>query len=328
MNLSEFDAHTWEMLGRYTGAGLALGFGGIGSALGMGQAAAAANVAISRQPEVQGRMLRTMLIGQAVGGDSSIFALVIGLLILFVPSNPGLPPGLMPAMFIGAGLAIGLGCFGGGLGCGAPAAAACEGTARNPRRAGSLASMMVIGQAVTQSPSIFATVVALMLIFVPMSFSGWAAFGVCIGAGIAMGTGAIGSGIGSGQTAGGAVSGMGCWPKSQGITLRMMLITQAVAQTPAIFGLLVAFIMLVAMRGLESNFIGFAKAVGAGIAVGLGGIGPGIGSGTAGDMACRATAARPRLEPLLLRTVLIGQAVAQSTAIYALIIALLLLYVV
>jgi F0F1-type ATP synthase membrane subunit c/vacuolar-type H+-ATPase subunit K len=167
-----------------------------------------------------------------------------------------------------------------------------------------------------------------MLIFVPMSFTGWAAFGVCIGAGIAMGTGALGPGLGSGQTAGGAVDGLGRWPKSKGINLRMMLITQAVAQTPAIFGMLVAFIMMFAMQDLEANLVGFAKTVGAGIAVGLGGIGPGIGSGIAGDLACRATSARPRIEPLMLRTVLIGQAVSQSTAIYALIIALLLLYVV
>ncbi len=64
------------MLGRYTGAGLALGLGGIGAAVGMGNAAAQANEAIMRQPRVQGEMLRTMLIGQAVNGSPSIFALV------------------------------------------------------------------------------------------------------------------------------------------------------------------------------------------------------------------------------------------------------------
>ena len=324
----DFDAHTSEMLGRYIGAGLALGLGGIGAAIGMGNAAAQANEAICRQPQVAGSLLRTMLIGQAVGGSPSIFALVIGLLILFVPASASALPGAVPAAFIGAGLSIGLGCLGSGVGCGWPAGKACDGTARNPRRSTSIASMMIIGQAVAQSPSIFATVIALILIFVALPFGGWAAFGICIGAGFAMGAGALGPGIGSGATAGGAIDGIGRWPKSQAITLRTMLITQAVSQTPAIFGMLVAFIMIFAMKDLEANFIGFAKTIAAGIAVGFGGIGPGIGSGMAGDTACQATAAHPRLDALMMRTVLIGQAVSQSTAIYALIIALLLLYVV
>ncbi|HDP36018.1 MAG TPA: F0F1 ATP synthase subunit C [Candidatus Hydrogenedentes bacterium] len=76
------------------------------------------------------------------------------------------------------------------------------------------------------------------------------------------------------------------------------------------------------------NIIGFAITLGAGISAGFGGIGPGIGSGMVGDYACQATAAKPRLDALILRTMLIGQAVSQSTAIYALIIGLLLLFVI
>lgn len=310
------------------GAGIALGLGGIGAAVGMGIAAGHANTAIMRQPEQQGTLLRTMLIGQAVGGSPSIFALVVGLLILFIPAGGSTSGGAFAAALVGAGLAIGLGCFGSGLGCGWPAGWACDGVARNPRRATTVTSSMIIGQAVAQSPSIFATVIALILIFVPPSSVGWAALGICLGAGFAIGAGALGPGIGSGSTAGGAVYGTGRWPQSQALTLRTMLIAQAVSQTPAIFGMLVAFIMLFAMPDLEGNIIGFAKTLGAGIAVGFGGVGPGIGSGTAGDFACRITAATPSKDALILRTMLIGQAVSQSTAIYSLIIALALLYVV
>ena len=320
------DDATCALAGRYVGAGIALGLGGIGAAVGMGMAAGQANEGIMRQPETQGYMLRTMLIGQAVGGSPSIFALVIGLLILFIGSGPG---PVLAASFIGAGLSMGLGCFGSGLGCGWPGGAACDGVARNPRQSTSISSSMIIGQAVAQSPSIFATVIALILIFVPVSApSLWAVFGICLGSGIAMGAGALGPGIGSGTTAGGAVKAVSRWPGAQAATLRTMLIAQAVAQTPAIFGMLVAFIMMFALQELEGNIIGFAKTFGAGIAVGFGGIGPGIGSGTAGESACQASAARPRLDALILRTMLIGQAVSQSTAIYSLIIALVLLFVV
>ena len=68
--------------------------------------------------------------------------------------------------------------------------------------------------------------------------------------------------------------------------------------------------------------------MGAAVAVGFGGIGPGIGCGIVGQTSCRATAEKPQNDALMLRTMLIGQAVSQSTAIYALIVALVLLFVV
>jgi len=317
------------MLGKYTGAGLALGLGGVGAAIGMGNAAAGANIAMMRQPKVQGEMLRTMLIGQAVGGSPSIFALVVGLLILFVsPADIELIGGNYFAALLGAGLAIGFGAFGSGLGCGWPAAGACNGVARNPRRASNATQSMIIGQAVAQSPSIFALVVALILVLTAKEGTDLPTMGIAIGAGLAMGVSALGAGIGSGRTAGGAVDAIGRWPLAYGVTLRTMLIGQAVCETPAIFGMLVAFIMLFAMGDLSPGLIGFAKVFGAALAVGFGGIGPGIGSGLTAASGCAATAARPDKDTLILRTMLIGQAVSQSTAIYALIIALTLLYVV
>jgi len=325
----EIDPQVLEYTGRFLGAGLALGLGGVGAAIGMGYTAGRANEAMMRQPENKGELLRTMLIGQAIGGDASIFALVVGIFILFVPAGFPDPVGInFVAAMVGAGLAIGFGALGSGLGCGWPAGHAVAGAARNPRRVTPLTQAMIIGQAVAQSPSIFGLVVALIIVIQRQAGSDWITTGVCIGAGLAMGLSALGSGIGSGKTAGGAMDGIGRWPKSYGLTLRTMLIGQAVCETPAIFGMLLAFIMLVALPAVEPGLIGFAQIFGAGVAVGFGGIGPGIGSGLTGGSGCEATAARPAREAVVLRTMLIGQAVSQSTAIYALIIALALLYVV
>ena len=324
----EFSPETWILLGRYLGAGLALGLGGVGAAVGMGIVAGQANESIMRQPASQGIMLRTMLIGQAVGGSPSIFALVVGLLILFVPFDPPeLMGGNLFAALTGAGLAIGFGAFGSGFGCGLPGGSACDGVARNPRRTSQITPAMIIGQAVAQSPSIFATVIALILVFRKPEGTDLALIGILIGAGLAMGVSALGSGMGSGNTAGGAVKGLCHWPKSHGLTIRTMLIAQAVCETPAIFGMLVAFIMMYTLQ-LDSTIEGFAQAIGAAIAVGFGGVGPGIGSGLAGSSGCETTAACPSKDALIMRTMLIGQAVAQSTSIYALIIALALLFIV
>ena len=68
--------------------------------------------------------------------------------------------------------------------------------------------------------------------------------------------------------------------------------------------------------------------LGAGVCMGLGAIGPGVGEGFAAGKACEAIGRKPEEAGLLTRTMLVGQAVSESTGIYSLVIALLLLFVV
>lgn len=323
------EPETLALIGRIFGAGIAVGLGGIGAGVGMGMTAGHADEGVMRQPARHGYMLRTMLIGQAVGGGTvSIFPLVVAMLILFMPiAEPDLVGGNFVAAMIGSGLAIGLGSFGSGLGCGWPASSACDGVCRNPRKITPITLRMIIGQAMAQSPTVFSLVIALILLFTYQPGTDWVLMGVMLGAGIAAGASALGPGIGSGKTAGGAIDGIGAWPNNIDPTFRNMLVAQAVSQTPAIFGLLVAFIMIFTLGDMPENMVSFSQILGAGIAAGFGGIGSGIGSGLAGDTACRAIAQRPRIEGVIVRTMLTGQAVSQSTAIYALIIALVILYV-
>ena len=71
-----------------------------------------------------------------------------------------------------------------------------------------------------------------------------------------------------------------------------------------------------------------AAFIGAGLAMGFGAIGPGVGESYAAGKACEAIRRRPEEAGLLTRTMLVGQAVSESTGIYSLVIALLLLFVV
>ena len=77
-----------------------------------------------------------------------------------------------------------------------------------------------------------------------------------------------------------------------------------------------------------ADIVKAAAYIGAGIAMGLGAIGPGVGEGITAAKACEAIGRNPREAGLLTRTMLVGQAVAESTGIYSLVIALLLLFVV
>ena len=69
-----------------------------------------------------------------------------------------------------------------------------------------------------------------------------------------------------------------------------------------------------------------ARYLGAGICMGIGAIGPGIGEGYAAGRACEGIARRPEEASLLTRTMLVGQAVAESTGIYSLVMAMLLIF--
>jgi len=76
---------------------------------------------------------------------------------------------------------------------------------------------------------------------------------------------------------------------------------------------------------LEIAIVWAARYLGAGICMGIGAIGPGIGEGYAAGRACEGISRRPEEAPLLTRTMLVGQAVSETTGIYSLLIAFLLI---
>ncbi|MDX9702091.1 MAG: ATP synthase F0 subunit C [Candidatus Auribacterota bacterium] len=79
---------------------------------------------------------------------------------------------------------------------------------------------------------------------------------------------------------------------------------------------------------LVKELVKAAAVLGAGICMGFGAIGPGIGEGFAAGKACEGVAREPENANLITRTMLIGQAVSESTGIYSLVIALLMLFVI
>ncbi len=79
------DATTIIMAASALGAGFAM-IAGIGPGIGQGYAAGKGTEAVGRQPEAQGDILRTMLLGQAVAETTGIYALVVALILLF--ANP------------------------------------------------------------------------------------------------------------------------------------------------------------------------------------------------------------------------------------------------
>ncbi len=73
--------------------------------------------------------------------------------------------GVLMYTVLGAGLAIGLGAIGSGIGMGTAIGGACEGTSRNPEAGGRILTTMIIGLAMIESLTIYALVIALILLF-------------------------------------------------------------------------------------------------------------------------------------------------------------------
>ncbi|MCQ2426452.1 MAG: ATP synthase F0 subunit C [Lachnospiraceae bacterium] len=70
-----------------------------------------------------------------------------------------------------------------------------------------------------------------------------------------------------------------------------------------------------------------AKAIGAAICMGLGAIGPAIGEGNAVGKALEGMARQPETSGTLRTNMILGCAITETTGIYSLVIALLLLFV-
>ncbi len=77
---------------------------------------------------------------------------------------------------------------------------------------------------------------------------------------------------------------------------------------------------------MEKAIVLAASAIGAGLAM-IAGLGPGIGQGYAAGKATEAVGRQPEAQSDITRTMLLGCAVAESTGIYSLVIALILLFV-
>lgn len=75
-----------------------------------------------------------------------------------------------------------------------------------------------------------------------------------------------------------------------------------------------------------SEMVAFASALSAGIVMGLGAIGPGIGEGRALASALQAIAQQPDEADRITRTLFVGMAMVESTGIYAFVIAMILLF--
>jgi F-type H+-transporting ATPase subunit c len=104
--------------------------------------------------------------------------MVLGLLglVALLSANPALAEevgaakmvtgfGFFAAVVLASGVGVGLAALGCGIGMGHATRGACEGIARNPELAGRLTVTMILGIALIESLTIYALVIALILLY-------------------------------------------------------------------------------------------------------------------------------------------------------------------
>lgn len=226
------------------GAGLAMGFGAVGSGVGSGIPSGAACRGIARQPAMGGKLTTNMLIGSAVCQTPSIFAMVTAFILLFTDFT-GSPANPTWAALLGAGLASGLAAIGSGIGGGVVAGESCEGISRQPSSLTPVTNIMLLGQAITQTPAILGLLISFILIFGSYAATDLLAPSMALlGAGLCMGIGAIGPGIGEGVASSGGVKWIARNQRHTGTITRNMLVGMAVAESTAIYAMVIALVLI------------------------------------------------------------------------------------
>lgn len=144
----------------------------------------------------------------------------------------------MDITFVWAGLAIGLAGVGVAIWQGFLAKKAIEVLGKDPKLAGTLLVYTILGIALVESAAIYGLVVAFQILGNPDA--GVAA----IGAGLAIGLGGLGAGVGEGLLVGGAMDAIQRNPSNKGKVLQFMILFLALVEVIAIYGLIIALQIL------------------------------------------------------------------------------------
>jgi F-type H+-transporting ATPase subunit c len=209
-----------------------------------------------------------------------------------------------PAM-IGAGIAV-LAGFGSAVGIGIAAGGGSQAIAIKPEKEKSIRMITFLGIIMGSACSIYGLLIALIII--PNGDGGMS----LIGAGIAA-LASAGAAVGIGIAASGGCLATARQPEKEKSIRMITFLGIVLAEACAIYGLLIAFIII-------SNGGSDGSLIGAGIA-GVAAAGAAIGIGTAASQGSHAIARQPEQEKSIRMITFLGIVLAEACAIYGLLIA-------
>ncbi len=290
----------------------------IGVSIGQGIISKSAFDTFNRQPHAINILSRLLYMTLALTETAAILSLVITLLLLF--SEPAVPS----LAYLGIVAAVALPGFIIGLVSAFPAREALEAGARQPFSTAKIFNLLLITMIVIQTPIIFGFIIAFFIRLNLMSALTTSETTKLIMSGIALGLGSLGPTIGLATFASAACQALGLNKTIYPKLLTFALTSQALIETPILFSFITALIL--AFMPPSDNPLMPVIYIAAGLVTGLSMVGTGIASGRTAASACKQIALQPEHYLTLSRASMLGQAFIDTSAVYGLIIALLLLF--
>lgn len=149
---------------RLIASGACIGLGSIGPAIGLAIFARTACQGLGINRHAYRQIFSFTLISQAIIETPIIFALIIAISLLFIPSiaEENILDGII---LLSAGLCTGIGTIGPGISSGRTATAACTQIARNPSTYTALSRMSMFAQGLIETSAIYAILISFLLLF-------------------------------------------------------------------------------------------------------------------------------------------------------------------
>ena len=299
-----------------------VGLTAIGVGLGQGYATTGALQALHIQPQAQSDILRCLLLGLALIETAAIIGVTVALFLFYsiVPSTLTYDGGLAE---LGILCAMSLSGFTIGLVSSLPVKEACLALARQPFFGQKIMRFMLIVLSILQTPIIFSFIIS---IYIKDQISALTTFPDSLrllGAGLSIGVGCIGPAIGLALFAKKACQSIATNRSSYPTLVTFSFISQAMIETPIIFSMIIS--LLLVSSSSPTLLRGYAL-IAAGLCMGIGTLSTGISSGKTAGVACERIASQPDAYIQISRLSLFAQGIMETITIYALLIALALIF--
>lgn len=206
-----------------------------------------------------------------------------------------------------------------------PAQQAAFAIARQPFFSAKILNAMLLTQSIVQTPVIFSFLVALFIKAQLDSLTTLANGIRLLASGFCIGVGSIGPTLGLARFAKVANESISFNRDAYGTIMPFTFISQAIIETPIIFAVLISMILLLKPLKPDNELLGALSCIATAFCAAFGTLGPGISSGKIASAACREIAMAPEHSSILSRTSILGQGVIDAAAMYALLVALIII---
>lgn len=310
----------------YGAAALALGLGAFGGGIGQGIAGLGVIHSMGRQPASEASSFRAMVIGLALIETGIILALVVSLLLLF--SAHGQITWAIALSELGIACALGTAAASVSIASSFVVKASAKSIARQPFFAQKIITMMLLIQSIIEAPVIFAFIISLIIRTRITDEMTMLDAVKNLSAGLAIGLGSIGPSIGQAMFGYASCATLGTHKNSYSKVFPFTLLNEVVIETPVIFCLLVAFMILyspiVALSSAEEMTQMLVLLV-VPFVIGMGALGASTGIGFTASKGCYQIAQEPENYNIILRSTLLAGAFIETAVIYSMIIVFLLI---